>query len=82
MNIRNWQTPSALIGKGYVWSSLTEAQKKAFIANPENNCYLDGDKTIQVRYRVRVLIGEVIVLSAVSAVPTLIIFAASECIKN
>ena len=54
----NWRTPSSLIGKGYVWSSLTEAQKKAFIANPENNCYLDGDKTIQVRYRVRVLIGE------------------------
>ena len=53
----NWQTPSALIGKGYVWSSLTEAQKKAFIANPENNCYLDGDKTIQVRYRVRVVQG-------------------------
>ena len=54
----NWQTPSALIGKGYVWSTLTEAQKRAFIANPENNCYLDGDKTIQVRYRIRVLIGE------------------------
>ena len=54
----NWQAPSALIGKGYIWSNLTEAQKKAFIANPENNCYLDGDKTIQVRYRVRVVIGE------------------------
>lgn len=53
----NWQTPSALIGKGYVWSSLTEAQKRAFIANPENNCYLDGNKTIQVRYRVRVVQG-------------------------
>ena len=53
----NWQTPSALIGKGYVWSNLTEAQKRAFIANPENNCYLDGDKTIQVRYRVRVVQG-------------------------
>lgn len=53
----NWQTPSALIGKGYVWSSLTEAQKKTFIANPENNCYLDGDKIIQVRYRVRVVQG-------------------------
>ena len=53
----NWQTPSALIGKGYVWSSLTEAQRKAFIANPDNNCYLDGDKVIQVRYRVRVVQG-------------------------
>ena len=53
----NWQTPSSLIGKGYVWSSLTEAQKRAFIANPDNNCYLDGDKVIQVRYRVRVVQG-------------------------
>jgi len=53
----NWQTASALIGKGYVWSSLTEAQKKAFVSNPENNCYLDGDKVIQVRYRVRVVQG-------------------------
>ena len=52
----NWQAQS-LIGKGYVWSSLTESQKKAFIANPENNCYLDGDKVIQVRYRVRVVQG-------------------------
>ena len=46
-----------MIGKGYVWSSLTEAQKRAFISNPENNCYLDGDKVIQVRYRVRVVQG-------------------------
>lgn len=53
----NWQTPSSLIGKGYVWSSLTEAQKKAFISNPDNNCYLDGDKVIQVRYRARVVQG-------------------------
>lgn len=53
----NWQTLSSLIGKGYVWGSLTESQKKAFIGNPENNCYLDGDKTIQVRYRVRVVQG-------------------------
>ena len=40
-----------------MWSSLTEAQRKAFIANPDNNCYLDGDKVIQVRYRVRVVQG-------------------------
>lgn len=53
----NWQAPSALIGKGYVWSSMTDAQKKAFMSNPENNCYYDGDKVIQVRYRVRVIQG-------------------------
>lgn len=54
----NWQASGVLIGKGYVWSSLTEAQKRAFLANPENNCYLDGDKVIQVRYRVRVVQAE------------------------
>ena len=53
----NWQASGALIGKGYVWSSLSDANKKAFVANPENNCYLDGDKVIQVRYRVRVVQG-------------------------
>lgn len=53
----NWQASSTIIGKGYVWSSLTEAQKKLFLANKDNNCYLDGDKVIQVRYRVRVVMG-------------------------
>lgn len=53
----NWQAPSALIGKGYILSSLTEAQKKLFLANKDNNCYLDGDKVIQVRYRMRVVQG-------------------------
>ena len=53
----NWQASSALVGKGYVWSTLSDANKKAFIANPENNCYLDGDKVIQVRYRMRVVQG-------------------------
>ena len=53
----NWQASGALVGKGYVWSTMTDAQKKAFVSNPENNCYLDGDKVIQVRYRVRVVAG-------------------------
>jgi len=52
-----WQADSALVGKGYVWSILSDANKKAFVANPENNCYLDGDKVIQVRYRMRVVMG-------------------------
>ena len=53
----NWQASGALVGKGYVWSGMSDAQKKAFVSNPENNCYLDGDKVIQVRYRVRVVAG-------------------------
>lgn len=54
----NWQASGALVGRGYVWSTMTDAQKKAFVSNPENNCYLDGDKVIQVRYRMRVQLGE------------------------
>lgn len=53
-----WQADGALVGKGYVWSTLSDANKKAFVANPENNCYLDGDKVIQVRYRMRVVAGD------------------------
>lgn len=53
----NWQASGALVGKGYVWSTLSDAKKKAFVANPENNVYLDGDKYIQVRYRIRVVAG-------------------------
>lgn len=52
-----WQADGALVGKGYVWSTLSDANKKAFVSNPENNCYLDGDKVIQVRYRMRVVAG-------------------------
>lgn len=52
-----WQADGALVGKGYVWSTLSDANKKAFVSNPENNCYLDGDKVIQVRYRMRVVQG-------------------------
>lgn len=53
----NWQASGALVGKGYVWSGMSDAQKRAFVSNPENNCYLDGDKVIQVRYRIRVVAG-------------------------
>lgn len=53
----NWQASGALVGKGYVWSGMSDAQKKAFVSNPENNCYLYGDNVIQVRYRMRVVAG-------------------------
>ncbi len=43
------------VGKGIRWSSLTDEQKKAFMSDPWNNIYVDGDKVIQVRYRVRVV---------------------------
>lgn len=44
-----WQASGALVGKGYVWSTRTETQRKLFLSNPENNCYLDGDKVRQVQ---------------------------------
>lgn len=53
----NWQASSALIGKGMVWSTMTAANKQAFVSDPENNMYLDGTKIIQVRYRIRVVEG-------------------------
>jgi len=54
----NWQASSALIGKGIKWSTMTEAQKRAFAADPENNLYYTADnKIVQVRYRVRVVEG-------------------------
>jgi len=43
------------VGRGIRWSSLTDEQKKAFMSDPWNNIYVDGDKVIQVRYRVRVV---------------------------
>ncbi len=49
-----WQVAGALVGKGYVWSTRTEAQKKALLANPENNAYLDGADIYQATYMVKV----------------------------
>jgi len=45
-------------GYGATWSALSEANKATFLADPENNIYLnvDGDY-VQVRYRVRVIEG-------------------------
>ena len=52
-----WQEPGELIGKGYVWSELSLADKIKLASNPENNIYRDGEKWIQVRYRIRVMKG-------------------------
>ena len=53
----NWQADSALVGNSIDIATLTTAQLEDFIGNPENNCYYDGDKLIQVRYRVRTIAG-------------------------
>jgi|LGOV01.1.fsa_nt_gb hypothetical protein len=54
----NWQSANDLIGKGIVWSTMTEAQKRSFASDPENNLYYTPDnKIVQVRYRVRVVEG-------------------------
>ena len=49
------QWDSDTVGRGIRWSSLTEEQKKSFASDPWNNIYVDGDKVIQVRYRIRVV---------------------------
>jgi len=54
----NWQASSALIGKGIVWSTMTLANQRLFVADPENNCYLASDGgLVQVRCRIRVVEG-------------------------
>jgi len=53
----NWQPAGGLIGKGYIWSNLTTAQKAVLSSNPDNNLYLDGTVLMQTRYRTRVVSG-------------------------
>ena len=40
--------------KGYKWSILTLQEKMAFISNPDNNMFIDGDKIVQFRFRITV----------------------------
>ena len=49
----SWDTET--IGKGIKWSDLTQEQKQQWMCEPYNNLYIDGDKVMQVRYRVRVI---------------------------
>jgi len=53
----NWQSASALVGKGYVWSALNILQKVAFCSNPANKIKWDGNIPIQTRTRTRVVLG-------------------------
>ena len=41
-------------GKGWKWTSLKAAFKNMIAANYKHNLFVDGDKLIQIRYRVRV----------------------------
>lgn len=52
-----WQAAGDLVGKGYDWDLLTDAQKAALAGDPLHGLYKDGDKIIQIRYRVRVIKG-------------------------
>ena len=53
-----WQEPGELIGKGYVWSNLTDEQKVILANNPDHNIFLSKDgRWIQGRYRIRVVKG-------------------------
>lgn len=41
-------------GKGWKWTSLKAAFKNMIAANYKHNLFVDGDKLVQIRYRVRV----------------------------
>jgi hypothetical protein len=41
-------------GRGWKWTSLKAAFKNMIAANYQHNLFVDGDKLIQIRYRVRV----------------------------
>lgn len=44
-------------GRGSLWSGLSDADKKIYIDDPENNIYFEDGELIQVRYRIRVIEG-------------------------
>lgn len=41
-------------GRGWVWKDLQATYKNAIAANYKHNVFVDGDKLVQIRYRVRV----------------------------
>ena len=41
-------------GRGWIWKDLQSAYKNAIAANYKHNIFVDGDKLIQIRYRIRV----------------------------
>lgn len=41
-------------GKGWVWRNLKATFKNSIAANYKHNIFVDGDKLVQIRYRVRV----------------------------
>jgi len=53
----NWQENGSLVGKGYVWSTLSQEDRLKFSSNKDNNVYMSKDGLVQVRYRVRVVKG-------------------------
>ena len=53
-----WQTSEDLVGKGWVWSTLSDANKVTILSNPEHNVFLNSDgNLVQARYRIRVIKG-------------------------
>lgn len=53
----NYQNPGDLVGLSYIWNNLTYDDKVKFASYPLNNIYLDKDKIMQVRYRIRIIKG-------------------------
>jgi len=52
-----WESVGSTIGKGYIWSSLSNSDKLKFSSEPENNIYIQEDEIYQVRFRVKTVLG-------------------------
>ena len=54
----NWQSSSEIIGKGVIFSSLSNDQFLKIASDPKNNIFISEEgEYIQVKYRVRVIQG-------------------------
>ena len=52
----SWQSPGGLVGRGLVWSAMSDSNKKKFISEPKNNVYLSKDLEFkQVIYSTQVI---------------------------
>lgn len=41
-------------GKGWIWTNLQATHKNTIAANYKHNLFVDGDRLVQIRYRIRV----------------------------
>jgi hypothetical protein len=52
-----WSSANDIVGKGYIWSNLSDSDKEILLKNPLNNIFIDGNNYLQLRYRMRAVKG-------------------------